>query len=177
MRKTNIIIIKILSACALVVLLCLLAACGSENSPKKASSAASGSEFDPDEMAETIRPTATLVIEAGGKVFYADLEDNSSAEAFRDKLNSKALEAEMQDHGGFEKVGSLPWELPANDEEITTKPGDVILYEGEKISICYDENTGTFTRLARMDYVTQEKLLEALGDGDVTVNFHLEWSE
>lgn len=33
----------------------------------------------------------------------------------------------MHDYGNFEKVGDLPWELPTNDEEITTKPGDIIL--------------------------------------------------
>jgi len=138
---------------------------------------ASGTEDDPDEMAEAIRPTAVLVIEAGGRIFYADLEDNSSAEAFRDKLNSEALEVDLHDYGSFEKVGPLPFELPTNDEQITTEPGDVILYQGDQITIYYDVNTWSFTRLAKIEDVTKEELLEAFGDGDVTVSFHLEWSE
>lgn len=71
----------------------------------------------------------------------------------------------------------MPWELPTNDESITTEPGDIILYQGSKITIYYDENTWDFTRLARIEDVTKEELLEALGTDDVTVKFWIEWSE
>jgi len=124
-----------------------------------------------------VKPTPTLVIEANGKVFYATLEDNSSAEALIEKLNPAPITVEMRDYGSFEKVGGLPWELPRNDEQITTVPGDVILYQGNQITIYYDENSWNFTRLARIGNVTKEKLLEALGDGDVSVTLYLEWSE
>ena len=104
-------------------------------------------------------------------------EDNSSAEAFVERLNPGAIEVEMRDYGGFEKVGRLPWSLPRNDGEITTAPGDVILYQGNRIAIYYDENTWDFTRLARIGNVSGAELLEALVDGDATVEFWLEWSE
>ena len=126
---------------------------------------------------EAIRPRPVLVIEANGKQFYATLEDNSSAEAFTELLREGPLAVELHDYGGFEKVGPLPAELPRNDEPITTQPGDVILYQGSQITIYYDENTWTFTRLARIGSVTKEALLKALGPGDVTVTFWLEWSE
>ena len=132
---------------------------------------------DDDAIVAALRPRATLVIEANGRTLYASLEDNPSADAFRAALNSGAIQVAMHDYGSFEKVGDLPWALPRNDEPITTVPGDVILYEGDKITLYYDENSWTFTRLARIDSATKEKLLEILGDGDVTVRFHLEWSE
>ena len=69
-----------------------------------------------------------LAIAAGNRVYYAALKDNSSAEALVDRLSSGKIEIEMHDYCGFEKVGLLSWELPANDERITTQPGDVILY-------------------------------------------------
>ena len=83
----------------------------------------------------------------------------------------------MHDYGNFEKVGPLPFELPRNDETITTEPGDIILYQGNQITIYYDENTWNFTRLAKIDNVTREELLDVLGSGDVTVTFWIEWSE
>ncbi len=126
---------------------------------------------------EIIRQTCVLVIELNGKIFYANLEDNSSAEALKEKLNSGAITVDMHDYGSFEKVGALPWELPRNDTQITTKPGDVILYQGNQITIYYDENSWSFTRLARIDSTTKEELLAALGDGDVSVKFSLEWGE
>lgn len=119
----------------------------------------------------------TLVIAANDKVFYASLEDNSSATAFAEKLTREAIEVDMRDYGNFEKVGSLPWSLETNDAQITTEPGDVILYQGNKITIYYDQNTRSFTRLAKINGATKEELLEAFGEGDVTVAFWVEWSE
>ncbi|MGI6263942.1 MAG: cyclophilin-like fold protein [Acutalibacteraceae bacterium] len=124
-----------------------------------------------------IQPTPVLVIEANGNRFYATLENNSSAGALIDKLNAGALTVDLHDYGHFEKVGALPWELPRNDERITTAPGDVILYQGDQITVYYDENTWDFTRLAHIGNATREQLLDALGDGDVRATFSLEWSE
>ena len=126
---------------------------------------------------DSIRPVPVLVIEANGRLFYASLEDNASAKALTEKLNSGPITVEMHDYGSFEKVGPLPWELPRTDTEITTVPGDVILYQGTQITIYYDENTWTFTRLARIGNATKEELLQAFGDGDVSVKLYLEWSE
>lgn len=120
---------------------------------------------------EAIRPV--LVIEAEGYRFAAELEENSSAEALVKKLAAGPVEIELHDYGGFEKVGELPWELPRNDETITTSPGDVILYQGRQITIYYDENTWSFTRLAKIGGTTREALLEVLGEDGVTVTLRL----
>lgn len=122
-------------------------------------------------------PVPTLVIYANNKVFYANLEDNDAAAAFAEKLSQEVIEVKMHDYGNFEKVGDLPWHLPANDEQITTKPGDIILYQGSQITIYYDQNTWEFTRLGRIENTTREELLEAFGEGDVDVSFWVEWSE
>ena len=124
-----------------------------------------------------VRTVPTLVIEANGKVFYAALEDNPSAQALIEKLNSGDIEVDMHDYGSFEKVGPLPWSLPRNDAPITTSPGDVILYQGNQITIYYDQNTWDLTRLAKIEGVTRASLLDAFGEGNVTVSFWLEWSE
>ena len=110
------------------------------------------------ETTQAVSATPVLVIKANGKVFYANLEDK-------------------HDYGNFEKVGDLPWELPRNDEQITTEPGDVILYQGNQLTIYYDENTWDFTRIAKIGNTTREELLSAFGEGDVSVTMNLEWSE
>ena len=124
-----------------------------------------------------VEPVPTLMIEANGHVFCAALEDNASAAAFAEMLSAGSIEVSMSDYGDFEKVGPLPWTLETCDEEITTVPGDVILYEGNQITIYYDRNNWRFTRLARIDSVTKQELLDAFGDGDATVTFWVEWSE
>ena len=97
--------------------------------------------------------------------------------AFIEKLSADPLTLKLRDYGGFEKVGALPWDLPTNDERITTKPGDVILYQGNQITIYYDENTWSFTKLASIGNTTKEALLDVFGEGDVTIRFWIEWSE
>ena len=117
------------------------------------------------------------MIATNGKVFYAHPEDNASAQALIEKLSGGPVEIEMHDYGHFEKVGPLPWDLPRTDETITTEPGVVILYQGNQITIYYDQNTWDFTRLARIEDVTMEELLSAFGEGDVKVILWIEWSE
>ena len=82
------------------------------------------------------------------------------------------MTVEMSDYGGFEKVGPLGTTLPRSDQQITTEPGDVILYQGDQITIYYGTNSWNFTRLARIDDPTD--LREKLGDGTVSITFSLE---
>lgn len=116
-------------------------------------------------------------ITVGETIFTAAFCDNSSAEAFRELLAESPLTIEMHDYGNFEKVGEIGSTLPANDERITTEPGDVILYLGTSITIYYDTNSWNFTRLGKICDVTKEELLATFGDGDVTVTFSIEIPE
>ena len=122
-------------------------------------------------------PIPTLVIACNGKMLYASLDDNGSAKAFAEKLSAGVIEVHMHDYGSFEKVGTLPWSLDRNDATITTAPGDVILYNGNQITIYYDRNNWNLTRLGRIGNVKKEDLLEFFGDGNATVKFWVEWSE
>lgn len=152
------------------------AATASESAPENKTTSAAENVSEENGSEET-GPVPRLVIEAGGRTFYADIADNSSAEAFVESMRSGPLTLELEDYGNFEKVGPLGFDLPVNDEIITTVPGDIILYQGNKITIYYDENTWKFTRLANIPGATREQLLEALGEDGVTVTMRIEWSE
>ncbi|MBQ1482905.1 MAG: hypothetical protein IIZ28_04970 [Erysipelotrichaceae bacterium] len=155
-----------------ILLLCiflLLAACKSETKEEPVSVIEETTEIT--ETTEDMK--MKLKIEVNGNVLYADFFENSSAEAFRKKLEERPLSVTLEDYGSFEKVGDLPWSLETNDTRITTIPGDVILYQGRMITIYYSENTWNFTYLARIPDVTKQSLLEILGQGDVTVTFSL----
>ena len=99
--------------------------------------------------------------------------DNSSAKAFTELLKTGDLTVEMHDYGNFEKVGSIGTTLPRNDEPITTEPGDFILYLGTEITIYYDVNSWNFTRLGRVQNLTQSELKQILGIGNITARFSL----
>ena len=131
-------------------------------------------EPQPEPEPETKKTEETMIYaHIGDTVLTIAPEDNSSARALTELLAKGDLTVSMHDYGGFEKVGSLGTSLPRNDEPITTAPGDVILYQGNHITIYYAENSWTFTRLGRVQGLTASQLKAALGDGDPTVVFSL----
>ncbi|MDE6107420.1 MAG: hypothetical protein K2F83_01940 [Oscillospiraceae bacterium] len=107
----------------------------------------------------------------GEYTYTPTLEDHSSAQAFVELLleNGGSLTVDMSDYGSFEKVGPLGTTLPRNDEQITTSAGDIILYQGNSITVYYAQNSWNFTRLGRID--DPSGLKEALGGGGVTITF------
>ena len=114
-----------------------------------------------------------ITSDSGKHELTATLSDNSSAEAFYMLLQSGAVTVQMHDYGSFEKVGPLPKSLPRNDKQITTSAGDIILYQGNQITIYYDKNSWNFTRLGKVDGLSQSELKSILGKGDVTATFEI----
>ncbi len=112
-----------------------------------------------------------ITSDSGNPKLTATLADNSSATAFYELLKKGPLTVDMHDYGNFEKVGSLGTSLPRNDTQITTAAGDIILYQGNQITIYYDTNSWNFTRLGKVDGVTQTELKKILGKGNVTAVF------
>ena len=114
-----------------------------------------------------------ITSDSGSHTLTARLADNSSAMAFYELLEKGPVTIKMHDYGNFEKVGSLGTSLPRNDSQITTEAGDIILYQGNQITIYYDTNSWNFTRLGKVDGVTQAELKKILGKGDVTAVFEI----
>lgn len=150
--------------CTLLLLL-VLSACTAGEAP------AVPTAPTPQAAEITGQEESRLKITVGDEELPATFADNSSAEAFRELLAQGPLTIEMADYGGFEKVGALGTELTRNDRQITTQPGDVILYQGNQITIYYGTNSWSFTRLATIDDPTD--LEEKLGAGTVSVTFSL----
>ena len=119
----------------------------------------------------TMKIQIEITSESGNHTLTATLTDNSSAVAFYELLKKGSVTISMHDYGSFEKVGSLGKKLPRNDTQITTQAGDIILYQGNQITIYYDKNSWNFTRLGRVDCKTQAELKQILGKGDVTAVF------
>ena len=100
------------------------------------------------------------------------LEVNASAKALKEYVSKEKRTLSLDDYGNFEKVGNLGITLPRNDETITTKEGDLILYLGNKLCLYYNQNTWDFTKLGHIKDTTHLK--EALGKGSVQVTLLME---
>lgn len=153
-----------------------LSACGNGSSPADSAPSPSQSVISEQESSKSQDNSSSqeepmLKITVGDQELLATFADNSSAEEFQDLLAQGPVTISMDDYGGFEKVGSLGTTLTRNDTRITTQPGDVILYQGNQITIYYGTNTWNFTRLAKINDSTD--LQAKLGTGTVQVTFSL----
>ena len=126
---------------------------------------------------ENMKIKIEITSDSGSHTLTATLTDNSSARAFYELLQKGSITVAMHDYGNFEKVGSLPSSLPRNDTQITTEPGDIILYQGNQITFYYDTNSWNFTRLGKVDGVTKSELKKILGKGNVTVVLSIQTSD
>ncbi len=112
----------------------------------------------------------------GNKTMTATLVENSATRELVSMLSQTPIVIEMDDYGGFEKVGALPKSLPTSNSQITTEPGDIMLYQGWNMVIFYGSNSWSYTRLGKIDGATAESLREFLGNGSVSVKLTLDSS-
>jgi hypothetical protein len=124
-------------------------------------------------MSETNHGKTVVYAHIGKQTLDIALEDNSSARAFMNLVKRKDVTLTLDDYGGFEKVGDLGTSLPTNDTHITTSPGDLILYQGNEITIYYGRNTWDFTRLGHARNIGAQDLRTVLhaGGGPIRVTF------
>lgn len=117
---------------------------------------------------------SNIRLKVNNKTYSIALYDTEAAAEFLKKLSEDDIIIEAKEYGGFEKYGSLGYSLTQNDMPITTKAGDIMLYEGDKISLFYDTNTASYTKIGYITFFNEEELKETLGSGDVTLTFYNE---
>lgn len=109
----------------------------------------------------------------GDKTLNATLVDNSATRELTAILSRGPITIEMDDYGGFEKVGALPQSLPTSNSQITAQPGNIMLYQGRNMVIFYGSNSWSYPRLGKIDGATVEGLRQFLGNGSVSVRLSL----
>ena len=112
-----------------------------------------------------------IKLKVNDHIFDVELENNSASKELLKKLETSNVNVNATDYGNFEKVGNLGFSLPANDENINTEPGDIVLYQGNQISVFYDSHSWSYTKLGKIQNVSDLK--EILGSGDTTLEFSL----
>ncbi|MBQ2831424.1 cyclophilin-like fold protein [Methanobrevibacter sp.] len=112
-------------------------------------------------------------VKINDEVFDVKLENNSATQELVKEMKKGNVTVNASEYGGLEKVGDLGFSLPTSDENIGTNPGDIVLYQGDKISLFYGSHSWSYTKLGKIDNVDSNKLKEVLGFGDVTLEFSL----
>jgi len=80
----------------------------------------------------------------------------------------------MSLYGGFEQVGPVGRNLPRDDRQITTVPGDIVLYSGNRIVVFYGSNSWSYTKLGHISDKSNAELAKLLGNGDITLTLSMD---
>jgi len=120
---------------------------------------------------KTVARPNIIKLKVNDHVFNVKLESNSAAKALMNKLKKGKITINAEDYGNFEKVGQLGFSLPRSDKYITTSAGDIVLYNGDEISLFYNQNSWSYTKLGKIQ--NTKDLKKILGTGDVTLVFSL----
>ncbi len=127
-------------------------------------SAVSGEDMGDDSIKLKINDT----------VFDVRLDNNSATEELIKILEKENITINATDYGNFEKIGELGFTLPTSDENINTKSGDIVLYQGNQISLFYNSHSWSYTKIGEIENINTTQLKETLGGGDVTFILSLE---
>ena len=95
-------------------------------------------------------------------------EDNDSVREITDMISDRPLTVQMSMYGGFEQVGELGRSVVRDDRQITTSPGDIVLYAGNSIVVFYGSNSWAYTKLGHID-LSDDQLRDLLGNEDVKI--------
>ena len=156
--------------CAAIALaLCMgfvLAACSSTNSGAAEVIQAPEVQAEQDQINEE---AADMKMKIGDTPVTVAWEDNLSVEALRALCAQGPLTIQLHTFGGFEQVGDIGFSLPRDDEQTTTKAGDIVLYAGDQMVVFCGSNTWAYTRLGHITDQTADGMRQLLANGDVTV--------
>lgn len=100
-------------------------------------------------------------------------EYNETVTELLDLAKNKAITVYTTIYGGFEQVGSLPQSFPKKDVQMTTEPGDVVLYSGNQLVVFFGSNTWSYTKLGHIN-LAAEQLAELLGSESAVIEIKYE---
>ena len=102
------------------------------------------------------------------------LAQNTATTALMEYLQRENITISAHDYGEFEKVGALGFSLPTDDHQITAQPGDIMLYQGNQITIFYGSNAWSYTKIGEIIGEAKDNLKDVLGTSDTELVLSLE---
>ena len=117
-----------------------------------------------------------MYITIDGQTQDVTLVDNQATKTLVEKLQQAPVTVTLNSSGGFEIWGALGFSLPTNNEQINAQPGDVILYNGSNICIFYGSNSWSYTRLGKIDGLSESELRTFLKAGESNISVTLSLS-
>ena len=114
---------------------------------------------------DTTEPMLLLTLD--GTAVDVQWENNAAVTELY-ALAQNAITVNTSAYGGFEQVGSLPQSFSRSDAQMTTQPGDIVLYSGNQLVVFFGSNSWSYTKLGHISGLSADELTVLL-DKDQTV--------
>lgn len=111
----------------------------------------------------------TLMLSIDGTPVTVQWEDNETVSELLTAAQNGAIEVSTSRYGGFEQVGSLPQSFSRSDAQMTTQPGDIVLYSGNQLVIFFGSNSWSYTRLGHIEDLSADELTNLLDRDTVSI--------
>lgn len=175
----------------LLVLAFTLVACAPKIPTQDSSAVPSGAPEDTAETTEsTEQPVATdehevvteeqmeqeekkLILSVNGSPLNVSWENNNTVDELIDYAQNENIVVDTTLYGGFEQVGSLPQGFSRNDVQMTTEPGDIVLYSGNQLVAFFGSNSWSYTKLGHIEGLSEQELSELLGADSAVIEIKI----
>ena len=148
----------------IAIMLCLAFVCCAGGCEKEtAQSTASSTETEVQE-----EEAVTMKLYINDTEVPVVWENNAAVEALAAEAGKGDIVVNMSMYGGNEQFGPLGKSYPANNRQVTTSNGDIVLFNNDQIVVFYGSNTWSYTRLGKMA-LPEDEVTELLSNGDITL--------
>lgn len=148
----------------IAIMLCLAFVCCAGGCEKEtAQSTASSTETEVQE-----EEAVTMKLYINDTEVPVVWENNAAVEALAAEAGKGDIVVNMSMYGGNEQFGPLGKSYPANNRQVTTSNGDIVLFNNDQIVVFYGSNTWSYTKLGRMA-LPEDEVTELLSNGDITL--------
>lgn len=96
-------------------------------------------------------------------------ENNESIKQISRIASSSDIIVNTHRYGGFEQVGEIGQNIVSNNVQMTTEPGDIVLYSGNSIVIFFGSNSWSYTKLGKIKNKDLNELKQLLDKSNATI--------
>lgn len=115
-----------------------------------------------------------IILKIDGTEVNVEWEDNESVKAIKELAKNGELTINTHQYGGFEQVGEIGHNIVSNNVQMTTKPGDIVLYAGNNIVLFYGSNSWSYTKLGKIVDKTDEELKSLLNKPNTLLTINIQ---
>lgn len=117
---------------------------------------------------------SSLNMQIDGQSLSVTWEKNAAVDTLVDMAKHKPITVHASPYGGFEQSGALPKSLPSDDRYLTSRPGDIFLYQGRQFVVFFGENSWSYTKLGHIENLNTTQLKQLLNQPETTITLFVD---